>query len=166
MRGGVCQGVGLVWGWVGGSVLSGRGKRVGKQGLTVCFRTEQQLSAVIWENQPISQNNLPDQQNPTNPSSLHCFIWRIYQYQPIQWLLPSLLILVSVVYLRRGVKTIRLTDFVKLPREGGLLVIETIPIQNYPCITYLGGLLVIETYQQGPRSDSTQVRRSRDNESS
>ena len=70
------------------------------------------------------------------------------------WLLPSLLILVSVINIRRGVKTIRLTDFVKLPKEGGLLVIET--IQNYTYITYLGGLLVIETYQQGPRSDSKQ----------
>ena len=39
----------------------------------------------------------------------------------------------TVVNLGRGVKTIRLTDFVKLPRGGGLLVIET--------------------YQQGPRSD-------------
>ena len=70
------------------------------------------------------------------------------------WLLPSLLILVSVINIRRGVKTIRLTDFVKLPKEGELLVIET--IQNYTYITYLGGLLVIETYQQGPRSDSKQ----------
>ena len=78
---------------------------------------------------------------------------------------PSLLILASVINIRRGVKTIRLTDFVKLPKEGGLLVIETIPIQNYTYTTYLGRLLVIETYQQGPRSDSRQVRGSRDNES-
>ena len=49
---------------------------------------------------------------------------------------PSLLILASVINIRRGVKTIRLTDFVKLPRGGELLVIET--------------------YQQGPRSDSKQ----------
>ena len=63
---------------------------------------------------------------PLNQSS------KYFIFQQTLWLLPSLLILVSVINIRRGVKTIRLTDFVKLPRGGELLVIET--IQNYTCI--------------------------------
>ena len=51
---------------------------------------------------------------------------KYFIFQQMLWLLPSLLILASVINLRRGVKTIRLTrDFVNLPTTRGLLVIET-----------------------------------------